>query len=151
MTTVFPSVRALGFFVSLIGCSTTSEGPSGLLAVSGTYSTVVALVPGQNTCTGVTVENHPTVVDHTAGSGTVALTHAGTRYEGQVQTSGQFSAGPKTLLISGTTYVISMTGQFATRGLAADITVQATPAAGPACGYKVSWTGTKQGGDNVIP
>lgn len=149
---MFPPLRALGLVLALFGCSTTTiDPPSDLLAVAGTYPTVVALVPGQNTCTGVTVENNPTVVEHTAGSGTVALTHAGTRYDGQIANTGQFSAGPKTLLISGTTYVISMTGQFAIRGLTADITVQATPAAGPACSYKVSWVGTKQGDDNVIP
>lgn len=150
MTVALPMVRKVALFLALIGCSD-REGPSGLLSVGGTYPTVVALVPGQNTCTGVTVEDHPTSVEHTAGGTSIALTHAGTRYDGQVQANGQFSAGPKTLIIAGTTYVISMTGQFAVRGFTAAITVQATPPAGAACGYQVSWTGTKQGNDNVIP
>ena len=150
MSTVLPTIRTAGLIAALMGCSTAGESPR-LLLVGGTYSTAVTLVPGQNTCTGVTVEDNPTAVDHTAGSTGIALTHAGTRYDGQIQTSGSFFAGPKTLVISGTTYVISMTGQFTTRGFGADITVQATPAAGSACGYQVRWAATKQGSDNVIP
>ncbi len=150
MTTALPTLGAVALAAAIIGCSS-GGGPSGLLSVGGTYPTVVALVPGQNTCTGVTVQDNPTTVTHTAGASTIALSHAGTQYDGLVQTSGQFSAGPKTLVIGTVTYVISMTGRFATRGFTADIAVQATPASGPGCGYKVSWTGTKQGGDNVIP
>ena len=151
MTIARSIFRTVALFAGvLIGC-TSGDGPSGLLSVGGTYPTIVALVGGQNTCAGVTVEDNPTVVDHTAGSTTIGLTHAGTRYDGQVLTNGQFTAGPKTLVVGGTTYVISMTGRFATRGFTAAITVQATPLTGVACGYQVSWTGSKQGGDNVIP
>lgn len=150
MTTVLPTLGAVALVAAIMGCSSGS-GPSGLLSVGGTYPTVVALVPGQNTCTGVTVQDNPTTVTHTAGGGTIALNHAGTQYDGVVQTNGQFSAGPKSLVIGAVTYVISMTGRFATRGFTADITVQATPLSGTVCGYRVSWTGTKQGGDNVIP
>ncbi len=150
MTTVLPTLGAVALVAAVMGCSSGS-GPSGLLSVGGTYPTVVALVAGQNTCTGVTVQDNPTTVIHTAGGSTIALSHAGTQYDGLVQTSGQFSAGPKTLVVGGVTYVISMTGQFVTRGFTAAITVQAAPGSGPACGYQVSWTGTKQGGDNVIP
>ncbi len=150
MTTILPTIGAMALVAAVMGCSSGS-GPGDLLSVGGTYPTVVALVPGQNTCTGVTVQDNPTNVAHTAGSSTIALGHAGTQYDGVVQTTGHFSAGPKTLVIGAVTYVISMTGRFTTRGLTADITVQATPMSGPVCGYKVTWTGTKQGGDNVIP
>ena len=150
MTTVPPTVRILGLVAVVLGCSS-SVGPSSLLSVGGTYQTAVALVSGRNTCNGVTVADNPTVVDHTPGSATVGLTHAGTRYDGQVQVNGSFTAGPKTVVIAGTAYVISPSGQFSTRGFTASIPVQVTSPAGPACEYLVSWTGTKQGNDNVIP
>lgn len=133
-----------------MGCGSDPAEPD-QLSVGGTYATVVALVPGQNTCTGVTVADNPTVVDHVAGATAVGLTHGGTRYPGQVQPTGQFTAGPTTVTVAGTGYLISLSGQFAVRGLTATVLVTRNEAGGGSCGYQVSWVGTKQGADNIIP
>jgi hypothetical protein len=116
------------------------------LSVGGTYATQVALLPAGNTCSGVSVQNNPTVVAHTPGAETLSLTHAGTTYSGTITQTGAFSV-PATA-VSGGAFTVSIAGQFTAMGLTATAHVAQGQ---PPCGYDVSWTGTKSGNPNTFP
>ena len=124
--------------------------PSNVLAVSGTYATVVAVVAGRNTCGNVTVQSFPTNVAHTAGSTDLVLTHAGSTYRGTVETSGRFSTPAARYAYPDAEYTIGITGQFSTTGFTATVDLLKL-ADGVTCSYAVDWVGTKQGSPNTIP
>ena len=115
--------------------------PAPVLSVGGTYATQVALLPG-NTCGDVQVQNDQTVVDHTPGSGSLRLTHAGATYDGTIDRTGSFAV--PTVQRGG--FTIAIAGQFNRTGFTATVTVD--PAG---CEYKVSWVGSKAGPPNTFP
>lgn len=121
-----------------------------ILSVGGNYPTTVALVPGQNTCGAVTVQNNPTSIVQTPGSHAMSLTHAGTTSTGTVEDDGQFSTEPRMLTIGAEQYTITIAGQFSRTGFTATVRVDRTAPA-PACFYLVDWVGAKQGGANSFP
>ena len=121
-----------------------------LLSVGGVNDTRVSLVPGQNTCGNVTVQDNPTTVAHVPGSHALTLTHAGQTYEGTVQDDGTFATQPKNVSAGGASFTITITGTFDRQGFQARVRVdQTTPA--PACSYLVDWAGLKQQGANFFP
>src|ERR1700694_3611171 len=114
------------------------------LSVGGTYDTTVTLLPAGNTCGNVTVQNNPTVVDHTPGSASLSLTHAGNVYPGSVDRAGHFSAPAR--FVGGYHNIgynnIAITGQFSANGFDATVQVQHLL---PSCGSQVHWVGSKSG------
>ncbi len=118
---------------------------SPVLSVGGVYSTQVSLVPGQNTCGNVTVQDNPTTVVQTPGSHALALTHAGITYEGTVEDDGSFAMQPEAV---GGQFTITIQGQFTPQGFTATVRVDQ---AAPACFYLVDWVGLKDIGANFFP
>jgi len=123
-------------------------GGTNLLSVGGSYQTRVALVPG-GTCSGVTVEDAVTTVDHVPGGGTLTLTHAGVTHSGTVDASARFQTAARTVVVGAATYRITLAGQFSVSGFEATATVEQT--SGETCAYSVEWLGTKSGSPNIIP
>ncbi len=115
-----------------------------VLSVGGVSSTQVSLVPGQNTCGNVNVQNNPTTVVQTPGSHALTLTHAGITYEGTVEDDGSFSMQPETV---GGQFTITIQGQFTPQGFTATVRVDQTA---PACFYLVDWVGLKDVGANFF-
>ncbi len=116
-----------------------------VLSVGGAYSTDVSLVPGQNTCGNVTVQDNPTTVVQAPGSHSLTLTHAGITYEGTVANDGSFAMEPEAV---GGQFTITIQGQFSPQGFTATVRVDQ---AAPACFYLVDWVGLKGVGANFIP
>ncbi|MCA1828420.1 MAG: hypothetical protein ABR567_18860 [Myxococcales bacterium] len=112
-----------------------------VLSVGGTYATQVSLLPG-NTCGDVQVQNEQTVVDHSPGSGSLRLTHAGSTYDGTVDRTGNFTVPA----VQRSGFTISIAGQFNATGFTATVTVDP-----PNCEYEVSWLGSKSGPANTFP
>jgi hypothetical protein len=121
--------------------------PDPVIHVAGTYQTEVTLV--SNTCPGQTVQQHPTVVAHTAGATTLSLSHAGSTYHGTLSADGAFSTPPVTQVFDGISYSISITGQFTETAIDAQVLVEA--ARQPPCAFTARWAGPKSGDPNVIP
>src|SRR5437879_5210767 len=113
-----------------------SQAP--VLSVGGTYSTEVALLPG-NSCGPVDVQNNQTIVAHSPGSDSLQLTHAGFTYAGSVDRMGNFTVPA----VQRPGFTISIAGQFDRTGFTATVTVDP-----PNCEYKVSWVGSKVGPPN---
>ncbi|MEO8675207.1 MAG: hypothetical protein ABI569_06475 [Casimicrobiaceae bacterium] len=112
------------------------------LSVGGAYPTTVSLVPGQNTCGTVTVQNAVTTVTHTPGTHAVSLTHAGNTYTGTLEDDGRFATAPKVLTGGGSQFTITIDGSFTLGGFTATVRVdQNAPA--PACFYLVDWVGVR--------
>jgi hypothetical protein len=126
-----------------VACGGSSEMRQ--LSVGGAYATQVALLPG-NTCGGVNVNDNATNVAHSAGAGTLSLTHAGTTYSGTVAQNGAFSV-PGTA-VGGGAFTISIAGQYTAMGFTATAHVVQSQ---PSCSYDVSWVGTKSGAANTFP
>jgi len=120
-----------------------------VLSLGGVYGTSVSLVPGQNTCGNVAVQDNPTAVAHAPGSHTLTLTHAGTAYEGTVADDGSFTTQPKNVSAGGSSFTITITGTFDRQGFQARVRVEQT--APSACSYLVDWVGLKQEGANFFP
>lgn len=116
-----------------------------VLSVGGVFATDVSLVPGQNTCGNVTVQDNPTTVVQAPGSHTLTLTHAGITYEGTVADDGAFTMQPEAV---GGQFTITITGQFSPQGFSATVRVDQ---ASPACFYLVDWVGLKDAGANFFP
>ena len=116
-----------------------------VLSVGGTFSTQVSLVPGQNTCGNVTVQNNPTTVVQAPGSHALTLTHAGITYEGTVEDDGSFAMQPEAVAGQLT---ITIQGRFTPQGFTATVRVDQ---ASPACFYLVDWVGLKDVGANFFP
>jgi len=123
-------------------------GGGNLLSLAGTYQTRVTLLPG-GTCSGVTVQDEVTVVEHPPGSSTLTLTHAGQSYSGTVDPSAHFQTTPRIVLVSPARYRIALSGLFTLTGLEATVSVEQTEPT--TCTYSVQWVGTKAGAPNVIP
>lgn len=138
------------------GCGDSGASPGGpdaggggnLLSLGGTYQTRVTLFPG-GTCSGVTVQDNLTVVEHPPGSSTLTLTHAGLSYPGTVDPSAHFQTAPRTVVVTPAQYRIALSGLFTPTGLEATVSVEQTDPI--ACTYSVQWVGTKSGAPNVIP
>lgn len=122
-------------------------GPS-LLSVGGSYDTRVTLLPG-GTCSGVTVEDAVTSVDHVPGASSLSLTHAGVSHSGTVDASARFRTTARSVMVGSATFRITLAGQFSVSGFEATATVEQTSPV--ACAYSVRWLGTKSGSPNVIP
>ena len=147
----------VSLLVSLVlpGCGS-SDSPGGPDAggggdsssVSGSYPTVVTLLPG-GTCSGVVVQDAVTTVGHSPGAASLTLTHAGLSYSGTVDSAGTFQTTPRTVVVSPARYDISLTGRFTVSGLEATVTVEQTDPT--SCTYAVEWVGSKSGSPNVIP
>lgn len=136
----------------LVGCGG-SSGYGGSTApqisVGGTYATVVSLTA--NTCgSSITVQNNNTVITHTAGALNFGMQH-GVSYTGHLATSGHFTTDNALFADATGTSNLTVTGDFSTTGLVADVTVAVTRNTPPNCTYSVHWIGTKQGSANVIP
>jgi hypothetical protein len=121
-----------------------------VLSVGGPYATDVSLVPGQNTCGNVTVQDNPTTVAQTPASHALTLTHAGVTYEGTVEDDGAFATQPEIVSAGGSQFTITIEGQFSPQGFTATVRVDQTAPA-PACFYLVDWVGLKQTGSNFFP
>ena len=121
-----------------------------VLSVGGAYATDVALVPGQNTCGNVTVQDNPTTVVQAPGSHDLTLTHAEITYEGTVDDDGHFSTTPESVSSGGSQFTITIEGQFSGQGFTAIVRVDQTAPA-PACFYLVDWVGLKEIGANFFP
>lgn len=147
-----PSVLAL----AVVGCGDSPGSPGqpdaggggNQLSVAGSYDTRAALLPG-GTCSGVTVQDEVTTVQHAPGSSTLTLTHAGVSYAGTVDASARFQTTPRTVVVSPASFRITLSGQFGLTGLEATVSVEQTSPT--VCGYSVRWVGTKSGSPNVIP
>jgi hypothetical protein len=114
---------------------------------AGLYTTKVSLIPGQNTCGDVSVQDNDTSVGHDPGSYRISITHVGNTYEGSVDDSGHFTTEPRTLSGGGSEYTISITGHFITSGFEATVTVDVKQSTSPpTCSYKVGWKGEKKRG-----
>lgn len=116
-----------------------------VLSVGGRYATDVSLVPGQNTCSNVTVQDNPTTVVQAPGSHALTLTHFGITYEGTVEDEGSFAMQPEAV---GGQFTITIQGQFTPQGFTAGVRVDQTA---PACFYLVDWVGLKDVGANFFP
>ncbi len=116
-----------------------------VLSVGGSYPTEVALVPGQNTCGNVNVQDNPTTVVQTPGSHALTMTHAGITYEGTVQDDGSFAMQPESVAGG---FTITINGEFTPQGFTAAVRVDQ---AAPACFYLVEWVGLKSVGANFFP
>ncbi len=116
-----------------------------VLSVGGVFSTQVSLVPGQNTCGSVNVQNNPTTVTQAPGSHALTLTHFGITYEGSVEDDGSFATQPE---VVGGGLTITIHGQFTPQGFTATVRVDQ---ASPACFYLVDWVGLKDIGANFFP
>jgi hypothetical protein len=127
-----------------------AEDAAPVLSVGGTYPTDVSLVPGQNTCGNVTVQDAVTTVVQTPGSHALTLTHAGITYDGTVEDDGHFSTTPKSVSAGGSQFTITIEGQFTGQGFTATVRVDQTAPA-PACFYLVDWIGLKESGANFFP
>jgi hypothetical protein len=134
---------------AVLACSSSdgNSNPEPVISVGGTYQTAVTLV--ENSCSGQTVEQHPTVVNHQPGATTLSLTHAGSSYSGTLAADGSFSTSPVTQFFGGISYTISITGQFSTTAIDALVHVEA--ARQPPCAFIARWAGPKDGDPNVIP
>ncbi len=156
-------MRALrwGLVLFLVRLGTGCGGPAGnsapqpdagggasQLSVGGSYDTRVTLLPG-GTCSGVTVEDAVTSVDHAPGASSLRLTHAGVSHSGTVDASARFQTTARTVAVGPATFRITLAGQFSITGLEAMATVEQTSPV--ACAYSVRWLGTKSGAPNVIP
>ena len=86
---------------------------------------------------------------HQPGSPVLSLTHAGSTYPGTVATNGQFATAPLSQTVGGIDYVVSITGQFTTTAIDAEVTVAAGRQ--PPCSFSARWAGPKTGTPNVIP
>ena len=120
-----------------------------VLSLGGAYDTDVSLVPGQNTCGNVTVQDNPTTVAHAPGSHALTLTHAGITYEGAVADDGSFTTQPKSVSAGGSSFTITVSGAFDRQGFQAQVRVEQT--APSACAYLVHWVGLKTEGTNFFP
>jgi hypothetical protein len=118
------------------------------LSVGGSYETRVTLLPG-GTCSGVTVEDAVTSVDHVPGASSLMLTHAGVSHPGTVDALARFQTTPRSVVVGTATFRITLAGQFSVSGFEATATVEQTSPV--ACAYSVRWLGTKSGSPNVIP
>ena len=114
-----------------------------MLSVGGTYQTQVTLLPG-NTCSGVTVQDNPTIVTQNPGAQTLLIRHASINTTGNIDSTAHFATYPTPV----STFTVTITGQFSLTGL--DATVTLTQAQ-PPCQYMVHWVGTKDGAPNTIP
>src|SRR6185503_18308144 len=124
--------------------------PPDVLRVAGNYPTAVGMI--SDDCGGTVIQSMPTTVTHTAGATTLLLTHAGSTYSGTIATNGSFSTTPHTSNINGSTYVVSLTGQFTRNGFTATVTVQRTDTSFPnGCQFVVAWSATRSSGENFIP
>ena len=130
---------ALPMLMSACGGGGDPAAPS----FSGTYATVVTL--GQNTCTNVTVQDMPTVVQHAPGSTTFTMTHSGQTYNGTLASDNSYTTTPVNVTVNNFNYVITNTGSFPTANtLSADLRLDRTPVSGGAsCFYFVHWAGTR--------
>jgi len=120
-----------------------------VLSLGGGYDTSVSLVPGQNTCGDVTVQDNPTAVAHAPASHALTLTHAGITYEGAVADDGSFTTQPESVSAGGSAFTITVTGTFDRQGFQARVRVEQT--APSACSYLVDWVALKQEGANFFP
>jgi hypothetical protein len=123
-------------------------GGASQLSVGGSYDTRVTLLPG-GTCSGVTVEDAVTTVDHVPGASSLRLIHAGVSHSGTVDASARFQTTARTVVVGAATYRLTLAGQFSVSGFEATATVEQTSPT--ACAYSVEWLGTKTGSPNVIP
>jgi hypothetical protein len=126
------------------------EDVAPVLSVAGTFDTRVTLVPDQNTCGSVTVQDNPTTVAQTPGSHTLTLTHAGFTYTGTVQDDGSFATPAQDISAGGSRYTVTITGTFDHQGFQARVRIDQTAPA-PACSYSVDWVGLRQAGANFFP
>jgi hypothetical protein len=121
--------------------------PDPVISVGGTYQTVVTMV--ENDCPGQTVQTHPTTVNHSPGSTTLSLTHAGSTYSGTLAADGSFTTPPVTQVFDGISYVLSIAGQFSETAI--DALVHVDAGRQPPCSFTARWAGPKSGNPNVIP
>ena len=118
-------------------CAGTSSVPASQIA--GTYQTAVSLT--SSTCSGITVQNNPTTVAHTAGATTFTLTHAGQTYNGTLGANDAFTTAARPIPVGTTTHTLTISGSFTTAGFVADVTAVVTGSA--SCQYVVHWQGTR--------
>ena len=125
--------------ILVAACASSPSDSDGTISINGTYATAVTL--GQNSCTGVIVQNNPTIVTTTSAT-SFTLTHAGQTYAGTLAANNSFLTTPKMITAGGSTFTITIAGQFRSNGFdAAAHVVQS--ASGTTCEYTVNWVGTK--------
>lgn len=144
-------LRATTICLLLIGCggsagSTVITDPGGINTtnspIAGTYQTAVSLT--SSSCTGITVQNNPTTVAHTAGATTLTLTHVGISYSGTLAANNSFTTTAKPIEAGAVTHTLTIAGQFTTNGFTADVTANVTGSGnGAPCQYVVRWVGSK--------
>jgi hypothetical protein len=119
-----------------LGCANDEGSSGGGLSVAGTYDTAVSLI--SSNCP-FTVQSNPTQVRST-GPTTITLTHAGTTYSGIIEPDSSFVTQQKVVTVGGTSYRITIAGDFTPAGLDAQVTVVfgSTP-----CTAIVRWLGPR--------
>ena len=124
----------------VLACGGASDPVS---TIAGTYTTNVTL--GQNTCSNVTVQNMPTVVQHQPGSSTFTMSHSGQTYSGTLASDNSYTTTPVQVALNGNNYTIQNSGSFPQVGkLEADLRLDVVPqAGGSSCFYFVHWSGTR--------
>lgn len=119
----------------------TTPPPPTSQSFAGTYATQVTLA--QNSCGSVTVQSLPTTVTHNSTSGSIALVHGGTTYNGTVAADSTFTTTPVDVDVGdGFQYRVTVAGRFGARSFVADATVDRS-GAGAACRYVAHWVGSR--------
>jgi hypothetical protein len=127
-----PSLAVL----AAVFCASSSAPES---PIAGTYQTAVTLT--SNTCTGISVQNNPTTVAHTAGATSFTLTHVGQVYTATLAADNKFTTASKAIPVGTTTHTLTIAGRFAGGGFTADVTAVVSGSA--SCQYIVHWVGTR--------
>jgi hypothetical protein len=156
MITIGLPRNARGLHIALVACvfivacggggtssgTTNPPGSTNTSAIAGNYQTAVSLT--SNGCTGIAVQNNPTLVTHTAGATTFTMAHAGTEYQGTLAANNSFTTTPKPVVAGSVTHTLTIAGQFGTNSFTADVTVAVTGSGnGAPCQYVVRWVGSK--------
>jgi hypothetical protein len=130
---------------ALMAACSESSSPGPIVptpTIAGTYQTSVSLTA--NTCTGITVQDNPTVVGHTTGASAITLTHAGSTYSGTLAQDSTFITAPNAITVGTATHTITLAGKFRPNTFTADATSNVTgTGSGAPCQYVVHWVGTK--------
>jgi hypothetical protein len=133
--------------MALVACgggksSGTTNPTNTTSAIAGNYQTAVTLT--SNSCTGIAVQNNPTLVSHTSGATAFTMSHAGTEYQGTLAANNSFTTTAKAIVVGTVTHTLTIAGTFGTNSFTADVTAAVTGTGnGAPCQYVVRWVGSK--------
>ena len=136
------SAAVLIFSTCLSACDNATEPDPERSPIDRAYQTAVTLT--SSTCTGITVLNQPTIIDHEPGASTFTLRHATLVYTGTLGANSTWTTDARSDTVGSATHTLTIVGQFNTSGFVADVNAQVTHSdAAPNCSYQVHWVGTR--------